>query len=238
MRALPLPSSTSFVKGTGSLVIVQGGDFFTKDAFFAGHDDPFRVCNTEKLEMRLKTTATGVCLDVFARCSRRSSDQRSGLETDTPLGAGTRIVATRPYRKAGQAGRRAGSKAWNSNRPPSSDPPYRKTKKAAKGAGKPGAKPGHKGHQRSFLTPTETVPVPPMQCNCGCHEFENLRPFYTHQHIELPEIVMQVTHFVLLEGDCAGCGKTSRGVVPEGFSGWLRRAVDRPDWGVEWKPTL
>ena len=27
---------------------------------------------------------TGVCLDAFAGCSQRSSDERSGLETDAP----------------------------------------------------------------------------------------------------------------------------------------------------------
>lgn len=28
---------------------------------------------------------------------------------------------------------------------------------------------------------------------------------------------MQVTHFMLLEGDCTACGKKCRGTVPEGF---------------------
>jgi transposase len=110
-----------------------------------------------------------------------------------------------------------GQNSKNSNRPPSSDPPYQREKRESKGTGKPGAKQGHKGHQRSLLTPTETVPVPPRECNCGCREFENLKPYYIHQRIELPEIEMQVTHFILLEGDCTGCGRTYRGTVPEGF---------------------
>jgi transposase len=110
-----------------------------------------------------------------------------------------------------------GQNSKNSNRPPSSDPPYQREKRESKGTGKPGAKQGHKGHQQSLLTPTETVPVPPKPCNCGCREFENLRPFYTHQRIELPEIEMRVTHFILLEGDCTDCGKTCRSTVPEGF---------------------
>ena len=110
-----------------------------------------------------------------------------------------------------------GQNSKNSNRPPSSDPPYQREKRESKGTGKPGAKQGHKGHQQSILTPTETVRVPPKPCYCGCQEFTNLRTFYTHQHIELPEIPMQVTHFVLQEGECTVCGKICRGTIPEGF---------------------
>jgi transposase len=110
-----------------------------------------------------------------------------------------------------------GQNSKNSNRPPSTDPPYQREKRESKGTGKPGAKQGHKGHRQSLLTPTESVPVPPKPCNCGGQEFEDLRPFYTHQHIELPEIPVQVTHFILQEGECTVCGKTCRGKVPEGF---------------------
>jgi transposase len=110
-----------------------------------------------------------------------------------------------------------GQNSRNSNRPPSTDPPYRREKKESKGTGKPGAKQGHKGHQQPLLTPTEVVPVPPKPCACGCQEFDNLRAFYTHQHIELPEIEMQITHFVLQEGECTSCGRICKGVVPEGF---------------------
>ena len=112
---------------------------------------------------------------------------------------------------------RLGQNSRNSSRPPSSDPPYQRDKRESKGTGKPGAKKGHKGHQQALLTPTEVVPIPPKPCECGCQEFENLRAFYTHQHIELPEIEMQITHFVLQEGECTGCGRTCKGVVPEGF---------------------
>lgn len=41
--------------------------------------------------------------------------------------------------------------------------------------------------------------------------------YYTHQHIELPEIVMRVTHFILRKGTCATCGKIGRGYVPGEF---------------------
>lgn len=110
-----------------------------------------------------------------------------------------------------------GQNSSNSNRPPSSDSPYQRNKRESKGTGKPGAKQGHKGHRQSLLTPTKTIPVPPEHCECGCQEFENVKPFYTHQHIELPEVPMEVTHFILQEGGCTNCGKICRGTVPEGF---------------------
>jgi transposase len=112
---------------------------------------------------------------------------------------------------------RLGQNSRNSSRPPSSDPPYQRDKRESKGTGKPGAQKGHKGHQQALLTPTEVVPVPPKPCECGCQQVENLKAFYTHQHIELPEIEMQITHFVLQEGKCMACGRTCKGVVPEGF---------------------
>jgi len=112
---------------------------------------------------------------------------------------------------------RLGQNSQNSSRPPSSDPPYQRDKRESKGTGKPGAKKGHKGHQQALLTPTEVVPVPPKPCECGCQQVENLKAFYTHQHIELPEIEMQITHFVLQQGECMACGRTCKGVVPEGF---------------------
>ena len=67
-----------------------------------------------------------------------------------------------------------------------------------------------------MLEPTETVPVPPTACSCGCREFVGLRTFHTHQHIELPEITMQVAHFLLQEGECAACGATVKASVAEG----------------------
>lgn len=105
----------------------------------------------------------------------------------------------------------------NSNRPPSSDAPHQRAKRESKGKGKPGAIKGHKGHQQSLLTPTEVVPREPEQCSCGCKEFTNLKVYYTHQHIELPEVEMQITHFVLQEGECTDCGRICKGMVPEGF---------------------
>jgi transposase len=44
-----------------------------------------------------------------------------------------------------------------------------------------------------------------------------LEPYYTHQHIELPEILMLVIHFILYKGRCTRCGKVNKGYVPSEF---------------------
>ena len=113
---------------------------------------------------------------------------------------------------------RLGKNSTNSDRSPSSDTPKDRAKRRSKGGGgKPGAKKGHEGHRQPLLTPSEVVPVPPEPCGCGCQEFENLKEYHLHQHIELPEIKVKVTHFVLLQGKCKGCGQMGQGSVPERF---------------------
>jgi transposase len=102
----------------------------------------------------------------------------------------------------------------NSSRPPSSDTPY-KSKETGKDKKKPGAKKGHKGHRQSLLDPTDTRIIRPEICSCGNRTFEKATPYYTHQVIELPEIKMDVTHFVLYKEDCTCCGKTNKGLIPK-----------------------
>jgi len=102
----------------------------------------------------------------------------------------------------------------NSSRPPSSDSPYR-SKEVGQQKRKPGGKKGHKGHRQRLLTPTETRLIQPELCTCGNRMFDNATPYYTHQMIELPEIKMDVTHFVLYKGTCSCCGKTNKGLIPK-----------------------
>jgi transposase len=104
----------------------------------------------------------------------------------------------------------------NSNQPPSSDPPFKK-KGAKPHKGKPGGKRGHKGHRYALLEPGEIKPLGPKSCPCGNTDFPETEPFYTHQYIELPEIKMEVTHFVLYRGKCPCCGKMNKGRIPEGY---------------------
>ncbi|HSV85156.1 MAG TPA: IS66 family transposase [Levilinea sp.] len=104
----------------------------------------------------------------------------------------------------------------NSNKPPSSDSPYQNTtpKPVKK---KSGGRKGHKGHRQELITPTRTELIHPGPCTCGCQTFTAVRPYHTHQHIELPEIAMTVIHFVLHRGKCANCGKTGKGYTPKTF---------------------
>lgn len=102
----------------------------------------------------------------------------------------------------------------NSSRPPSSDSPY-KSKETGKDNKKSGAKMGHKGHRQTLLTPTETKLIKPDACSCGNTTFHDLTDYYTHQVIELPEIKMDVMHFVLYKGVCSCCGKTNKGLIPK-----------------------
>jgi transposase len=106
----------------------------------------------------------------------------------------------------------------NSNKPPSTDSPYTKpAKKVSDKKGKPGAKKGHKGHRQQALEPTHTEPVHPHTCSCGNNEFLNPKHYYTHQHIELPEVRLDVTHFLLYSGKCTCCGKTTNALLPPEF---------------------
>ena len=65
-----------------------------------------------------------------------------------------------------------------------------------------------------MLEPTEVKNIIPELCICGNTHFDNASPYYTHQVIELPEIKMEVTHFVLHKGQCPCCGKVNKAVVP------------------------
>ncbi len=99
----------------------------------------------------------------------------------------------------------------NSNKPPSSDGPFKKVKKKVKKSKKKkGAQKGHKGHKQMLLEPTKVIPINPKRCSCGNRHLntETMQPFYTHQHIELPQIQMRVIHYVLNRCQCDKCGKT------------------------------
>jgi transposase len=104
----------------------------------------------------------------------------------------------------------------NSSKPPSSDTPFKNAKsKTDRKKGKPGARKGHEGHRQTLHKPTDVQEMHPKQCTCGCSRFEDEKPYYTHQHIELPPIQMQITHYILYAGKCAGCGKINKGYTPK-----------------------
>ena len=109
----------------------------------------------------------------------------------------------------------------NSNQPPSSDPPFNKPKKDPKTARKKakrkrGGQKGHKGHRQELVEPTRVAAVMPDICRCGNTHLPvgGMEPYYTHQVIELPEIRMDVTHFVLHRCACPCCGRLVKARVP------------------------
>jgi transposase len=105
----------------------------------------------------------------------------------------------------------------DSDRPPSSDPPYAQRSARAGIQGRPGAKPGHPGHRQVLLAPTEVIAVNPRACACGPQAFPETTPYYTHQIIELSEIPMQGTHVVLHEARCPQCGRRIKAPLPEEY---------------------
>jgi transposase len=105
----------------------------------------------------------------------------------------------------------------NSSKPPASDPPFnRKKREQKKSKRKKGGQKGHKAHKQQVLEPKKTRLVKPNSCSCGHTQFDQqqMMPFYTHQHIELPEIEMDVTHYILHQCECPNCGKTVKGQMP------------------------
>jgi transposase len=102
----------------------------------------------------------------------------------------------------------------NSDRPPSSDPPFVTRPPSSTTKGRPGAKPGHPGHRQTLLAPTEVIEVMPTVCACGQQEFPAMTPYHTHQVIELPAIQMAVTHVVLHETQCPRCGRLLKAERP------------------------
>lgn len=115
---------------------------------------------------------------------------------------------------------RLNQNSQNSNKPPSSDGPFKKPKtKAAKKKRKRGAQKGHKGHRQQLLKPSRVEKILPKQCSCGNCDFtvSRLKPYYTHQVIELPKIQMEVIHYILQQGKCRKCGKLVKATLPNEF---------------------
>jgi len=109
----------------------------------------------------------------------------------------------------------------NSDQPPSTDDPFRKsapeeTKGREKGQRRQGGQKGHPGHKQKLLAPTKVIALKPGACVCGHTHLPSRRmePFYTHQMIELPDLKMEVTHLVLHKTKCPQCGRTVKAALP------------------------
>lgn len=110
----------------------------------------------------------------------------------------------------------------NSNRPPSSDPPWskRKGKERKKGKRGRGGQPGHIQSVRALL-PTEEVDrvehCKPSRCgSCGgALRGDDSEP-RRHQVTEIPPVRPRVVEYQLHELTCSTCGDSTRARLPEG----------------------
>ncbi|MCA1679257.1 MAG: transposase, partial [Actinobacteria bacterium] len=121
-----------------------------------------------------------------------------------------------------QLERRVGRSSRNSSQPPSADPPGGPPKRGKDRSGrKQGAQPGHEGKGRPLLPAwavDEVVEHWPTGCGCG-HVFGETErvsagPPTRHQVEELPVMVVTMTEHQCQHVRCAGCGKTTTGVLP------------------------
>jgi transposase len=114
---------------------------------------------------------------------------------------------------------RSRKNSQNSSKPPSSDSPFNRSdrkKKTTKSKRPKGGQKGHKAHQQQVLEPTERHPLIPERCCCGNTDFTgcHMRPFYTHQHVELPKIEMEISHWILHQCRCPKCDKIVKASLP------------------------
>lgn len=100
-----------------------------------------------------------------------------------------------------------------SSKPPSSDSPF-KPRKLRQSSGQRGGKKGPPGAGPKLLEPTAVEVVLPPSCSCGHAVVSAPTPYRTHQVLELPPIEMEITHFLLHQATCLGCGRTLSAEVP------------------------
>lgn len=106
----------------------------------------------------------------------------------------------------------------NSSRPPSSDGPDRRRRRSSgEGGRRRGGVVGHKGSGPKLLKADREQNLRPQCCPCGSERLGAPRRFHTHQHVELPEVPLEVTHFHLHSARCLSCGNTVKAEIPEHF---------------------
>jgi transposase len=104
-----------------------------------------------------------------------------------------------------------------SHKPPASDSPFTKAR-GRTSSGQRGARHGHPGAGPTLLPATEVRHVYPAPCACGAFDRDAATPYHTHQVVELPPIEVAVTHFVLHQVPCGGCGRLLKAEVPAAYA--------------------
>lgn len=115
----------------------------------------------------------------------------------------------------------SGSSSRNSSKPPSQDSPEQRAKRERKpkSARKPGAQPGHQGHQRVRVelsaTDEQVHYYPDTRCTCGAVCDVAQEPYQRHQVFDLPEVRSQITEYCLYEAICPGCRQRRVARLPD-----------------------
>jgi transposase len=126
---------------------------------------------------------------------------------------------------------RLGANSSNSSRPPSSDPPWKKShvkkapsKRKEKGKRKRGGQRGHKGSARSALPPEQVdayVTVTPASCaGCGLTVPDDSELWLgrAQQVTEIPTPVLHTTEYQFMACRCPGCGEVNEAADTEGVT--------------------
>jgi transposase len=117
---------------------------------------------------------------------------------------------------------RLGKNSSNSDKPPSSDSPFKAKPPVKRGVRKPGGQPGHKGATRAWLPPekvNEHKRVRVAECACGARlDDVPAMPAQTwaRQVVEVPAIVPHVTEYTFETVCCPCCARVNRPAVPAG----------------------
>jgi transposase len=112
---------------------------------------------------------------------------------------------------------RLNANSFNSSKPPSSDPPWKK-KGNSTSNGRRGGQKGHTGISRDLVAVEEVdviVPCKPSDlCECGGTVSVDESNPERRQVFELPEIKPHVIEYQIFSGQCSRCAVKIRGVLP------------------------
>jgi transposase len=106
----------------------------------------------------------------------------------------------------------------NSNKPPSSDSPYKKTQSLRKKTGKkPGGQKGHEGYTRIMTDDPDIIHIISVEtCEICQKSLKNspLKGYERRQTTDVPEIRPETTEYRAEIKDCGRCCHENRGVFP------------------------
>lgn len=114
---------------------------------------------------------------------------------------------------------RLGKDSSNSNKPSSSDSPFKAKPPGKKGTRKVGGQPGHKGVTRFWVPPErvthrKVIRLPACVCGASLHGIPATTGTWVRQVVEIPAIVPDVTEYVFETVRCPGCSHLNAPAVP------------------------